>query len=599
MRKSRMATKPRPSSANVLLIVGVLWIIALVVATVVFIVTRPPAPSETVQPVATATVTTITVPPAAPTESASSSLATVLPSPSPAPTLTATPEQTVEEYTVQEGDTLSEIAERFGVSIDELVALNGLSDPHNVQAGRILLISAAGRSVQPTTESVPTSTVVLIPAILPPIGNQSWQEYHLMVDVDYQSRAIVASEKVWITNLTSEHWDDLMFYVAQRGEPGVFDLGEIKLNGEVIQPEWHDTFLWLALPEPLPPAATLDVTIDFVLHPPPIDASTIRPQGNVGWGYHVVQAGDWYPVVAPRQDGAWLTWEYTSVGDPFVSEVANYDVTITAPVDVNVIGSGLKEHKDNLWHFQIDKARSFAFMTSRSYVSLSGTAPSSAKVTVWYPLEHIVAGQDVLKTAIQSIELFSEYYGPYPYDELTLVENGYWGSMEYTAFISLGIPPFRGYTGTPDTLLMALTAHEVSHQWWYSWVGNDQVREPWLDEALAMYSEYLYYERYHSTLLNWWWAYRVDKGLQLSGPINRTIYDFNDTRNYANVVYGRSAHFAHELRQTIGDEAFFAFLQDYGRQFAYQLTTGDDFWAVLREHTPADLTTLREEYFEP
>ena len=136
------------------------------------------------------------------------------------------------------------------------------------------------------------------------------------------------------------------------------------------------------------------------------------------------------------------------------------------------------------------------------------------------------------------------------------------------------------------------------HQWWYSWVGNDQVHEPWLDEALAMYSEYLYYERFYPNLLEWWWAGRVDKGLQLSGPIDRTIYDFADTRSYANVVYGRSAHFAHDLRQTVGDGPLFAFLKDYGRRFAYRIATGNDFWAVLQEHTPVDLTALRQEYFE-
>jgi hypothetical protein len=30
-----------------------------------------------------------------------------------------------------------------------------------------------------------------------------------------------------------------------------------------------------------------------------------------------------------------------------------------------------------------------------------------------------------------------------------------------------------------------VTAHETAHQWFYSLVGNDQARDPWLDEALA------------------------------------------------------------------------------------------------------------------
>ena len=37
------------------------------------------------------------------------------------------------------------------------------------------------------------------------------------------------------------------------------------------------------------------------------------------------------------------------------------------------------------------------------------------------------------------------------------------------------------------------TAHEVAHQWWYSLVGNDQIDEPWLDEALTQFTTALYF----------------------------------------------------------------------------------------------------------
>jgi hypothetical protein len=34
------------------------------------------------------------------------------------------------------------------------------------------------------------------------------------------------------------------------------------------------------------------------------------------------------------------------------------------------------------------------------------------------------------------------------------------------------------------------TPHEVAHQWFYGLVGNDQGRDPWLDEGLASYAEF-------------------------------------------------------------------------------------------------------------
>jgi soluble lytic murein transglycosylase-like protein len=47
-------------------------------------------------------------------------------------------------YTVQPGDTLSEIAERFGVTVSSLTAVNGLADPHRVRDGVRLTIPGAG-----------------------------------------------------------------------------------------------------------------------------------------------------------------------------------------------------------------------------------------------------------------------------------------------------------------------------------------------------------------------------------------------------------------------------------------------------------------------
>jgi aminopeptidase N len=34
-----------------------------------------------------------------------------------------------------------------------------------------------------------------------------------------------------------------------------------------------------------------------------------------------------------------------------------------------------------------------------------------------------------------------------------------------------------------------LVHHETAHQWFYSLVGNDQARDPWLDEALATWAQ--------------------------------------------------------------------------------------------------------------
>ena len=54
------------------------------------------------------------------------------------PVATATPLV----YEVQAGDTLAEIAARFGVTIEAIVETNGLGDPNRIQSGDILTLPA-------------------------------------------------------------------------------------------------------------------------------------------------------------------------------------------------------------------------------------------------------------------------------------------------------------------------------------------------------------------------------------------------------------------------------------------------------------------------
>ena len=44
------------------------------------------------------------------------------------------------QYTVQEGDTLGAIAQTYGVSIEDLMAVNGITDPNLLRIGQILTI---------------------------------------------------------------------------------------------------------------------------------------------------------------------------------------------------------------------------------------------------------------------------------------------------------------------------------------------------------------------------------------------------------------------------------------------------------------------------
>lgn len=84
-------------------------------------------------------------------------------------------------YTVVEGDTLSGIAERFGVSVETLTELNHIADPTLIQVGQVLVIPTANTALA----SVPTTLVQANPGdTLLSIARRYTQEISLLASLN-------------------------------------------------------------------------------------------------------------------------------------------------------------------------------------------------------------------------------------------------------------------------------------------------------------------------------------------------------------------------------------------------------------------------------
>jgi aminopeptidase N len=307
--------------------------------------------------------------------------------------------------------------------------------------------------------------------------------------------------------------------------------------------------------------------------------------------------GDWYPILVPYVAGqGWQTWRYWPVGDPVISRIADFDVRIRTAPEVVVAAPGFVGATGNERRYQLNQARAFAFLASPDYVRYVGSAVG-IPVQVYVTSRYQQVGPVLVQVVEQSLALFSELYGPYPYEEFVLAENGFLTAMEYSAIVSLSGFAFDAYDGTAESLLVAITAHEVAHQWWYGSVGNDQINEPWLDESLAMMSELLFYERYYPALVDWWWWYRVERW-NPTGAVDVTIYDYSTSEGFVHNMYGQAAYFLFDLRERMGDEAFRAFLRTYYQQNGLQFATRDDFFAAVQASTAVDISDLRAQYFD-
>ncbi|MFV9505738.1 MAG: LysM peptidoglycan-binding domain-containing protein [Oscillochloridaceae bacterium umkhey_bin13] len=130
------------------------WRILLIASLLVMLTACIPEPPAVVLPTLPA-VLEITPAPTLDIDATATAFASLaLPTPTPAAL-----------YTVQPGDTLSAIAERFDTTVDELVAANGLTDPNALQPGQSLLIPSL---LRPPVSEAEVSLLTPTPTLATP-----------------------------------------------------------------------------------------------------------------------------------------------------------------------------------------------------------------------------------------------------------------------------------------------------------------------------------------------------------------------------------------------------------------------------------------------
>ena len=116
----------------------------------------------------------------------------------------------------------------------------------------------------------------------------------------------------------------------------------------------------------------------------------------------------------------------------------------------------------------------------------------------------------ILNAAVRAVGLFEAKFGAYPYGSLSIVQADLNDGQEYDGLVFLATKFYNEYDGSARSNLVAIGVHEIAHQWWFGLVGSDQAMEPWLDEAMAVYSEALFYKYIYPNSSDWWWNFRVN-----------------------------------------------------------------------------------------
>ncbi len=452
--------------------------------------------------------------------------------------------------------------------------------------------TGSSSAIETATPETPPAETAAPTGILAPIPANARTQYTFYVTLDYAAHGVAVNEHVRYANTTGQSLSDIVLAVEPNLWTSCFALSLLEQDGNPITDySLSGQRLTINLAQSLGAGAVTTFDIGYSLSLP-----AKQPSGTFGYLSNQINLTDWYPFIVPYSDG-WVLHDPWPFGENLVYDAADYDVNVqVSDPTVVLAASAPADVSGNASHYHLEAARTFVLSASNSF-KVDESAVGSAKIRSYYFAGDADVSKAVVWMASQSLGLYEAKFAAFPYQSLSIVETDMTDGQEYDGLVFLASKFYSGYNGNAKSDLFTIGTHEIAHQWWFGLVGSDQAQQPWLDEALSVYSERLFYQYNYPKYGDWWWNFRVNYfGPQ--GYVDSNIYSFSTFRDYVNAVYLNGAKFIDDLRKRVGDKAFFAFLKDYAAHFSHGHATADDFFTVLRQHSDKDLSDIMQTYLQ-
>lgn len=392
--------------------------------------------------------------------------------------------------------------------------------------------------------------------------------------------------------------------------PNGFSAGGIQLLCVLVDGQKADyklgnqdeTLLAVSLGRELAPQERASVSME-------VQISLPNSLGRFGYGDRTINLCNFYPIACVYQDDAFLTYPYYKAGDPFVSHVAAYDVTFTAPSQYVLAHTGTvnrQEERNGFTTYWISarNVRDFAMVLSPDF-QMETTARNGVAVTSYYFPETAGQGRRASGYAAGALSFLNSRGMPYPYESLAVVQTDFFiGGMEYPGLVLIDQSLYQGGLSAS---LEEVVAHESIHQLFYGAVGNDQVKEPWLDEATTSYltlkyfgyaygpsqEEAMYHFSVDYTTQYIEETYRVDAAMSRVGtPMDA----FESSALYSLAVYTTGTKMYYDLEQTLGEEALLDALAKYCEEYKFGIASSADLIQSLEFTTQKNLNSIFEKW---
>jgi hypothetical protein len=464
--------------------------------------------------------------------------------------------------------------------------------------------TAAVRGTTPATE---TSSAM---APSPRTTTYLYQTYRLVARLAVRTHVLNVKETVTIQNRSSGPIDAVDLSVLPT-VLGYFALtGPVQVDGGPA----HTSFttvanLRVSFGAPVPAGSTVRVFVPFRLTVGPTVAGPFAARLNYSNG--ILALGNWFPIISREHDGY-------GIGDPQVTFDAasiTFDLTTDAVLPRSAVAaSGTQSVAPSVsgrhWVFLARHVRDFAVAISSGYHVLKGSV-DGIRIGIYHRSGD---GATTLALVRRMLHGYATLYGRYPYPAFTVAETGVSGfSMEFPTMIFVAADRMTG----PKTI-----AHEVAHQWFYGLLGNDQLKDPLLDESFATFSAHYILRQSNPSCSNrpvdlpifaWPGGATTGNWFDCSGfrmksdghggfsvvqvhPMTACPTGDATCGGYYETIYLKGARFIDRIRVAVGTTLFFSALRDFIAAHRYGLVTSAELLDYLQARSATSLTPIFNAY---
>ncbi len=420
-------------------------------------------------------------------------------------------------------------------------------------------------------------------------------------------RLTTVQQSIQFTNRTGALLSNAMLRAVWNHWDGVFNLKSATLNGEAAKARWlHGINLELTASKPVPVGAQVNIALSFEVQPRPVGGRTGYDRSN-----DILGLGDMLPTLVPWENGGWLFYPYSDLGDLGYYAGSDYSVEIASTGSEKLVvgGTGRIPTVDvngARWRFEAKGVRDAAYVVSPRFINPLDDASmtrqvGNVKMLAYFLPSHKADGQRQLQLTAPALSWFGKEIGPYPFESYTIAEMGV--PLERTDNYAQEYPmayfvpaSWLNLGATPGTWTWYTPVHEVAHQWFYSTIGNNQLTDPWLDEALATYITSEYVRANYPDLYPTSWS-SMTRAATSARPVSAGVFSgFANENQYSAAIYDSGALMLDKVRRAMGDPDFYAALRDYYSTYKGKRATSANLQAMLQAHSKADLKPIFARY---